>query len=188
MKFKEKKNVLIFCVCGKAGSGKSLLANYLYEEYKKNGHDVIISPYTKYLKKYISEVLGKEINDNFKPRTFLQEFSSDLIKDKLGYKDFFIVRQLEDISIYKYFFDVIIIPDVRFPDEIECLKKRNYNVVSIGMIRSGFDNNLSYAEKNDITEIALDDYKDYDFIVNNNEDVDLKNEVCKIIRKVDKNG
>ena len=127
MEFKNK-DPLIICVCGKAGSGKSSVAKYIFNKYKENKLDVIMSPYTKYLKKYISEITGWNMEDQDKPRELLQKISSDLIKNKLGNKDFFINRQIEDIDIYSYFFDIIIIPDVRFPEEIEILKSRYNNL------------------------------------------------------------
>ena len=187
MNFKEKEKFIIICICGKAGSGKSLAANYIYEEYTKKNKKVIISPYTKYLKKYVSEILEKKINEKNKPRTMLQKLSSELIKKKLGYEDFFIKRQLEDISIYKFFFDVVIIPDVRFPNEIECLKNKEYKVISIGIKRENYNNKLTTEQKSDITEIALDNYNKYDFIIQNNNTNYFKKEIKEIIRKVDKN-
>ena len=69
MEFKNK-DPLIICVCGKAGSGKSSVAKYIFNKYKENKLDVIMSPYTKYLKKYISEITGWNMEDQDKPRGF----------------------------------------------------------------------------------------------------------------------
>lgn len=185
MKFDIRDNVLIFCVCGKAGSGKSLVGKYLYDFYTQNNYKVIISPYTKYLKQYIKEITGKDVDEINKPRAMLQQLSSKLIKGKLGYNDLFINRQLEDISIYKYFFDIIIIPDVRFPNEIEILKKNFDNVFSIGVKRVNFDNGLSLKEKNDVTEISLDNYKKFDYNIENYGNEKLKIEVLNIIDSIE---
>ena len=186
MEFKSKKNTIIFCVCGKAGSGKSLAAKYLYKEYTKKNYKVIISPYTKYLKKYIYEITGQKVTEKNKPRTLLQKLSSELIKERLGYKDFFINRQIEDIAIYKYFFDIIIIPDVRFPKEIEVLQDNFNNVISIEIKRENYDNGLTKNEKNDITETSLDDYHNFDFILDNQGNQNLKNDIINIIENIGK--
>ena len=186
MEYKKRKNNIIFCICGKAGSGKSLIGKNLYKEYTKKKYKTIISPYTKYLKNYIKEITGKQINEKNKPRTILQELSSKLIKEELGYKDFFIKRQIEDISIYEYFFDVIIIPDVRFPEEIDTLKRTFKNVISIGVKRSNYDNGLTKKEKNDITETALDNYHNFDYILDNQGTQNLKNDVLNIIENIEK--
>ena len=185
MEYISNENMVIFCIGGKARSGKSLVCDYLKKLYLDKGLKVVVSPYTKYLKKYIEEITGTKIKDNNKPRALLQNISSDIIKGKLGYKDFFINRQLEDLSIYKYFFDVVIIPDVRFPREIEEIKKHFSNVISIGVIRDNFDNGLSTDEKNDITEVALDNYEGYDYVINNNnDDNDLHSKVVKIFNDI----
>lgn len=183
MKFKNR-NPLIICICGKAGSGKSSVAEYIYNEYKKKKYDVVISPYTKYLKKYICEITGWNMKDDNKPRDLLQKLSSELIKNKLGNKNFFINRQIEDIDIYSYFFDIIIIPDVRFPYEIESLKKRYSNVVSIGVIRNNYDNKLTDEEKNDITEVSLDGYNKYDYVLYNDSSSKLYDDTIDILSKL----
>lgn len=185
MEFKNK-DPLIICVCGKAGSGKSSVAKYIFNKYKENKLDVIMSPYTKYLKKYISEITGWNMEDQDKPRELLQKISSDLIKNKLGNKDFFINRQIEDIDIYSYFFDIIIIPDVRFPEEIEILKDKYNNLISIGVIRNDYDNGLSENQKNDITETSLDAYENYDYVLNNDGTDKLFKDTLEIIKNIER--
>ena len=53
MKFKNR-DPLIVCICGQARSGKDLVGKFIYDEYVNNNYKAIVSPYTKYLKKYIS--------------------------------------------------------------------------------------------------------------------------------------
>ncbi len=171
----------IFLIAGKARSGKSTVCQYLKDELEKKGKRVIISPYTKYLKQYISEITGKEVTEENKPRELLQKLSSDLIKNKLNKKDFFIKRQIDDLDIYSYFFDEIIIPDVRFPEEIEIIKDRFDCVISIGVIRNNFMSDLTKEEQEDITEVALDYYGNYDYIIKNDDNINLQEEVIKIL-------
>lgn len=184
MEFK-KKEPLIILVAGRARSGKSTLAEYLKEEYQKWGKKVVISPYTKYLKRYIEEITGEKINEEKKPRDLLQQISSKLIKTILHKKDFFIKRQIEDIEIYSYFMDVILIPDVRFPEEIKEIKARFSNVVSIGVIRMNYVSDLTEEQKKDITEISLDHYHDYDFEIENKAGLDLQRKALEIIQKIE---
>ena len=186
MEFKSKNNILIFCICGKAGSGKTFVGKYIHKKYSQKKYKVIISPYTKYLKQYIKEITGKSVTEKNKPRRLLQQLSSELIKGELGYKDIFINRQLEDISIYKYFFDIIIIPDVRFPKEIEVLKEHYNNVITIEVKRSNYDNGLTNIEKNDTTETSLDNYQKFDYILDNQGNTNLQNDVLNIIDNIEK--
>lgn len=180
------KNPLIICVCGKARCGKNFVSEIIYNECNKNNLKVIISPYTKYLKKYISEITNWDMTDKDKPRDLLQKLSSELIKGKLKNKDFFIRRQLEDIEFYSYFFDVIIIPDVRFSKEIEVLKEKYNNVISIGIVRENYDNGLNKEQQNDITETSLDNYKNYDYFIKNNGDDSLYEETLNIFNNLRK--
>lgn len=165
----NRKDPLIILIAGKARSGKGTIARYLKESLEAHGQKVVISPYTKYLKQYIEDITGEVITEDHKPREMLQKLSSELIKKELGKEDFFIQRQIEDLLVYSYFMDVVIIPDVRFPKEIEVVRKYFSNVVSIGVIRKGFISDLTEEQKQDVTEIALDGYKDYDYrIINTN--------------------
>ena len=181
MKF-ENKNPRIILIGGKARSGKSTLANNIGNILSKNGSKVIYSQYTKYLKQYIEEITGESISETNKPRELLQKLSSDLIKDKLGKTNFFIDRQLEDIAIYSYFADYIIISDVRFPKEIDIVKEKFNNVISIGVKRYNYDTDLSIAQQNDVTEISLDDYDKFDYVVDNYDDTNLYDKAIEIIK------
>ena len=174
-------NPRIIVIAGKARSGKNTVGDMLKELYKSNNKKVIVSPYTKYLKRYIEEITGKEIDDNNKPRELLQQLGVEVIKDKLGKVDMFISRQIDDIDIYSYFFDVIIIPDARFPKEIDIIKEKYNNYTCIKVI-SDRDNNMSNDEKNHITETSLDSYDDsnFNYVINNNSYDELMNIVNDI--------
>lgn len=180
MKFK-RRDPIIFLVAGKARSGKSTVGNIIYDEYINNNKKVIVSPITKYLKKYIEEITDVKMDETNKPRELLQKLSSVVIKGELGMSDFFIDRMVEDLKVYSYFFDVIVIPDVRFKEEIEVVKNNFKNAILIGVERINYESELSEKEKNDITEISLDNYNGYDYKIIN-DGSDLKYEVDRILR------
>ena len=184
----KKREPLIFCICGKARSGKSLVGKYINDKLQECGYKVIISPYTKYLKQYISEITGKKITDNNKPRDLLQQISSEIIKGELGNKNFFINRQIEDIDLYSYFFDIVIIPDVRFPKEIEVLKEKYKNVISICVNRINYKSDLTLKQQKDETEISLDNYQDYDYVLVNEGIEKLQKNTLKIVNVLKKEG
>ena len=184
----NKKNTLIILIAGKARSGKGEVASYLKDYFLKKEKKVILSPYTKYLKRYIVEVTGKEFNDENKPRDLLQKLSSDLIKKKLSNPNFFINRQLEDLSFYSYFMDVVIIPDVRFEEEINKVKENFTNVVTIGVKRKNYLSILTKEQQEDITEVAWDNYCNYDYKIENTSLEKLQLDVLKIIKNLEKEG
>ena len=184
MKFKNK-NPYIILIAGKARSGKSTLANIIGNILKIDSK-VIYSNYTKYLKQYISNITGNIVTEENKPRELLQKISSELIKKELNKPNFFIDRQIEDIEIYSYFADYIIISDVRFPMEIEVIKDKFPNVISIYVKRDNYESDLTEEQRNDITETALDNYNKFDYIVDNKNTDNLTisaNKITEDIRK-----
>lgn len=181
----KHKNPKIYLIAGKARTGKNTIAKNIKEYYEKKNQKVVLSPYTKYLKKFIEEITNEKINEENKPRDLLQQISSKIIKQELGMPNFFINRQIEDLKIYSYFMDIVIIPDVRFPDEIDIIKNKFPNVISIGVKRNNFISPLTKEEQKDITETLLDNYHNYDFEIENKNKQDLKIKVLEIIEKVE---
>ena len=53
--------------------------------------------------------------------------------------------------------DYVIIPDCRFPNEIDVLKEKGFDVNHIQIIRPGFMSPLSAEQQNHPSETALDD-------------------------------
>ena len=179
-----RKEPIIFLIAGKARSGKSTVGNIISSEYKKKGNRVIVTQITKYLKGYIEDITGSKIDEDNKPRELLQKISSIVIKKELGMTNFFIDRLIEDINIYSYFFDCIIITDVRFKEEIDAVKKNFSNVISIGVVRNDIDSDLTEEQKQDATEVSLDDYHDYDYKIINDSEEELYAKVVSILENI----
>lgn len=171
----------IYLVAGKAGSGKGEVSKIISEYYNKNGKKTVISEFSKYLKLYAKEILGWD-GDNPKPRDFLQDLGSK-IKTDMNMPFFLIERMIEDVKIYNLYADVLIISDVRMPLEIEELKKRFSNVCSIYVINNFEKSKLTDKQQNDITETALDNYDEFDYVIVNDDISNLENKVHEILTK-----
>ena len=171
------KQPKIYILSGKAESGKDLVGCYIKDIYEDK--KTIKLAYATPLKEYAKNIIGyDEFN---KPRTFLQELGIDLIKNKINDK-FLINRLIDDIKVYQYFFDIIIITDARFKEEIEDIKNNFSNIITIRINSSS--NSLTDKQKNHITEKALDNYDKYDYIIDNTSDKDkLYKDILKIVRK-----
>ena len=178
-----KKDVKIFVLSGKAKSGKNEESKIIENYYKKENKKVIITGFTYYLKDYAKRITGWAGDEESKPREFLQQFGIEFIKEKIDDK-LFINRTLQDILIFSYFYDIIIISDARLIDEIEILKSKYSNVVTIKVIRDGFDNGLSVSEKNHITETALDNYNNFDYIIKNENYGSLEKDIINLLGSV----
>ena len=91
---------------------------------------------------------------------------------------------IEDIKILSYFFDVIIVSDARFKDEIDIQRDIFKKIITIRVERPNFDNGLTEEQKNHPSEVDLDDYDKFDYYIINDESIkDLRPDVQAIIDK-----
>ena len=79
----------------------------------------------------------------------------------------------------------IIVTDVRVPHEYEVFKNAGAITIRVEASRDVRAKRGELVGENDITEIGLDEIKDWDYIIDNNSDYDnLKKQVDKIIKKI----
>jgi len=175
-----KRNSKIFIISGKARSGKTETAKII-ENYYKEKKCITIS-FAYYLKDYVKRITNWDGSEETKPRELLQQLGIELIKNKIDNK-LLINRILEDIEVFSYFYDIIIISDARLVDEIESIKNKYKNSISIRIIRNE-ENNLTENEKKHITETDLDYYKNFDYVITNNYYEELVNDIYNVLRSV----
>ena len=175
----------IFIIGGCARSGKSTFGNLLKEELKDYGYKPCVMQITNPLYSYAENYFDYDPNRDPKPREFLQKMGIEIIKEKLGKKDFLLNRLYEDIEILSNFFDVFIITDARLINEFLSIKAKYDDVVSIKLIRRDYDDKLSDEEKNHITEKEISMYNDFDYIIENIGLDNLKEEAMEIIHNIE---
>lgn len=170
------RNPIIYVLSGKAKSGKNQVANMINDFY----HDkkCIQLSFAKYLKEYVKNITDWDGNEETKPRDILQSLGIDLLK-KIN-PTLLISRVCDDIKVYSHFYDVIIITDARLIDEIETIKN-NFKCITIRVLNK-LDNNLTNKQKNHITEIDLDNYNKFDYVIENNENIE--NQVMDILKVI----
>lgn len=165
----------IFLISGKAGSGKNEVANIIKE---KLGNTVITS-FSKYIKLFALEFTNWDGRDITKPREFLQNLG-DILRDID--ENFLIDRLIDDFKVYETKFDNVIISDVRLPHELEYMKKNSkYKVITLRVNSTSSARNLSDNEKNHHTELDLDSYDKFDYIIENKFDNTLEKEVIEML-------
>lgn len=174
----------IFILAGKSRTGKDTVGSYIKEYYEKQGKVAVMLSFSEYLKPYIMKLTNWNGEDKTKPRDFMQLLGTDIIRKKIN-NNFFIDRLCEDILIYSYFADAIIITGARFPDEINIPRKTFKNVHVIEVTRNK-ENDLTEKEKKHVTETSLDNFKDYDYIIENNGSLEeLKTKTNKIMEELE---
>ncbi len=174
----------IFLLAGKARSGKDAVGKIIQDYYEKENKKVVKFGFGDYIKWYAMKITDWNGKDTTKPRELLQTLGTDIVRNQID-KDFFIRRICEDIMVYKYYFDVIIITGARFPNELDIPKEKFDDTYIIKMERPNFVNELTDNQKEHSTETALENYKSYDYLIENNEDMEeLKHKVTKVLEEI----
>lgn len=179
MEFEQKKFKL-FILSGKARSGKNTAFNAIKNYYSDK--KVIELSFAYYIKDYAMRVSDWNGSEETKPRELLQSIGIELVKTKIDNK-LFIKRVLEDIQIFSYFYDIMVITDARLVDEVEDIKAKYPEAISIRINRD-FDNGLRENEKKHLTEVALDNYDKFDYVVFNDTKENLENKIIEILKEV----
>lgn len=178
----------IFIIGGQAKCGKNTLGEFLREELKDYGYKPCVMHITEPLYSYARNYFDWNGNDQDKPREFLQKMGIEIIREKLGKKDFLLNRLYEDIDILKNFFDTFIITDARLINEFESIKNKYEEVVTIKIERKNYDNQLSDEEAKHITESEISSYRDFDYIIENKSINSLKTAALEIVHNEEKPG
>jgi len=166
----------VFLITGKAGCGKNEVANII----KSKLDNTVITGLSKYIKLFALELTNWDGSDDNKPREFLQTMGDKL---RACREDYLTKRLLEDIEIYKREgISNVVISDVRLINEIEYFDNRdNIEVITIRVNCDNSKRCLTECEMNHHTETELDNYKGYDYIIENKFDKELEKEIDKIL-------
>lgn len=179
----ENKLKKIIIVSGKARHGKDTICSYIKEVCEESNLKVINLSFGSYIKEYVKKITGWDGSEETKEtvRSVLQQVGTEVVRDNID-ENFFVKRLMDDIKVYSYFFDIVTVSDARLVNEIEIPKSVFENVVSINVIRTNFESNLSLTEQKHRTETGLDNYNNYDYkIVNNGTLEELKQKVKDLI-------
>ena len=170
----------LYLICGKARAGKDTFAKLIKQEEEKDNNKVCILKLTAPLYSWAEDYFDYDKEKEEKPRELLQTLGYDILQLKLKKKDFLLDYLITTIEVLDNYYDVGLITDGRLVHEIEVLKEKYPNIKTI-LLTNKKDNKLTNKEKNHQTEIELDDYKDFDYIVENKDMESLKLEALKIV-------
>lgn len=153
----KARKMKVLCISGKAQHGKDTTANYLKEFMEEQGQSVLVAHYgdlVKYICKTFFDWNGQK---DEKGRTLLQEVGTDTIRAKTP--DFWVKFVTDILDHFPTKWEWVLIPDCRFPNEVNYLKNAGYDVFHIRVIRSNFESPLTLEQQQHISETALDHVK-----------------------------
>lgn len=166
----------LFLIAGKAGSGKNEVAAII-KEYASH---TVITSFSKYIKLFSLELTEWDGRDITKPRAFLQNMGDKL---RAIDEDFLTKRIREDLEVYRQEkIENVVLSDVRLVHEVEYFKNlKNVETIAIRVNCDCCHRNLNASEKMHHTEIELDSYASFDYVIENRFDENLKKDVIKIL-------
>lgn len=192
--FNKKQRKKIIFISGKKRSGKGTVAKML-KKILINADEILFSSLVKQWTKEDFSILIKALNKIFKEnnlsqyvttnkhwgngekslisRLLLQIYGTNIFRNRIDSN--FWIKKIEE-KIIKSNKNVFIISDVRFPNEIEYFAKRDFDVFTIRVERQGINNKDEHE-----SEKALDNYKNFDVIIENNS---TKKELFKKIKQI----
>ena len=170
----------VILINGKARHGKDTVGQYLYKQLSINGNSVLITHYGDLLKYICKEFLGWNGKKDERGRTMLQNVGTNVVRKK--YPNYWVDFILQMADFFSECWDYIVIPDVRFPNEINLWKEKGYDVVTINVNRPDFNNGLTEEQnKHESETYDLTSLSDI-FISNDGSKQDLFDKVKEIIK------
>lgn len=154
----------VITISGKAMSGKDTLAKELKEQFEGMGKRVCVLHYADYLKMVARLYFGWDGNKDERGRTILQNLGTDVARKQNP--DLWVDVVMMLIMALREEFDIFIIPDTRFPNEVLTPKLHfGDNYISIRVNRPNAPQMLTDEQENHASETALDDFDDFTFDV-----------------------
>lgn len=167
----------IICISGKAQHGKDFTANVLKEQLQNQGKTVCITHYADLLKHICANFFDWDGQKDEKGRQLLQYVGTDIVRAKQP--NFWVDYMVDVLKLFNNEWDYVIIPDCRFPNEIDSLKNAGFDVMSVRVNRPDYDNGLTEKALNHPSETSLDDYTFDKYMINSGDDT-YKNEICML--------
>lgn len=169
----------VICISGKARHGKDTSACILKEILEEKGNKVLIAHYGDLVKYICKTFFDWDGEKNVDGRSLLQRIGTDVIRKQQP--DYWVSFIADILKFFDGEWDYVIIPDSRFPNEIDYLKEREFNVIHMRVIRQNFVSPLTPEQQNHPSETALDCVMP-DYYINNNGTLnDLRATIFNII-------
>ena len=144
----------VICISGKVQNGKDTTASIMREALEADGHRVLIAHYAD-LVKYISKTFfGWNGEKDEIGRTLLQRVGTDIVRSKRP--NYWVDFLTGVLDLFDGEWDFVLIPDCRFPNEIECMCNAGFDTTHIRVVRQNFTSPLTEEQQQHPSETALD--------------------------------
>lgn len=173
-------------ISGKAGSGKDTVAHFMKEELEKHGKRVLVIHYADAVKWVLRDFFNWDGKKDAVGRTLLQHIGTDVVRTQFpNFWTGIVVGLLEAFEPYSDF-DIALVPDARFPNEVNIALENLKNCVTVRVNRRNTDGtewinpNLTEEQRNHPSETSLDCFA-FDYVIHNDEDLNILEESAKTV-------
>lgn len=145
--------IKVVLISGKAGSGKDTVAKMLKRRFETDGKRVIIAHFgdlVKYVAKTFYQWNGEKDEEG---RHLLQKIGTDIVRNVNP--DYWVNFMCDFLTFFGDDYDVCIIPDLRFPNELEVLRVSGFNTVHIDIYRPDYVTSLTEAQQQHASETSM---------------------------------
>lgn len=167
-------------ISGHAQHGKDTVATMLGETLVADGYKILIVHYADLLKYICKTFFHWDGEKDWYGRSLLQRIGTDIIRQQSA--DFFVGFVSDMLCFFDGEWDYVIIPDTRFPNEIEKMREK-FDVIHVRVERSNFVNTLTREQRKHPSETALDDVEPDYRIANDGTLSDLKDKVFTFVER-----
>ena len=162
----------IIVISGKSGSGKDTFANMMRAKLEAAGCKCITAHFADLVKHFCTDYYQWN-GDKSTPegRRILQVLGTNKVRQK--FPDYWAETIAKFLAAIPDDFDCAFVPDARFDNEIAVMKKYNPQAQIIRIERYNEDGSkyinplLTLEQTQHPSETSLDDYEDWDYIVEN---------------------
>lgn len=145
-------------------SGKDTSAEIIKDNLEARGYRVLITHYADLLKFICKNFFGWNGEKDEAGRTLLQQVGTNCIREQDP--DYWVDFVANLIKMFPDRYDFVIIPDTRFPNEIDRIADAGFPATHVRIIRTDFESQLTEEQKNHPSETALDNTAP-DFVIKN---------------------
>ena len=111
----------------------------------------------------------------------LQYVGTDIIRRQKP--DYWVDFVMDMLSLFNDRWDYVIIPDCRFPNEVNRLVEEGFDTTHIRVIREQFSSTLPEEQQQHLSEIALDDVTPDVILKNNGTIEELRELVLELLQR-----
>lgn len=173
----------VICISGKAMNGKDTSAAFIKDALEGDENAVLITHYADLLKHICRSFFDWNGEKDEIGRHILQYVGTDIIRAQQP--NFWVDFLISVLKLFKDEWDYVLIPDCRFPNEIDAMREAGFDVITLRIIRPNFETPLTEEQQQHPSEVSLDNYS-FDYTVYNDDTLDsLRCKMYKWVKKVE---